>query len=286
MDLLASAAEQGRICALAATGQRYLMECAATQPDLFPPKPFAPGLFSSLALANSFSSPDATAEDLRVLLRTALWVFAADWQMDYVASTPGQVDELVRTCVRVAEGGDPATPLTTFLQGIRDDLAERPAYEELQRRWRDVLRRFVAAMAREWHWRAAGDKPALGEYLANAASAASSFVNLTHWIALGDPATLRHLDQLMDIGDEVQRVLRLLNDLAGYERDQEWGDLNALLLGATRAEVTDLIMNSVDVCRKRLDPLRGRCPGAVAYLERQIGFSTGFYGHGDYWGEL
>ena len=83
-----------------------------------------------------------------------------------------------------------------------------------------------------------------------------------------------------------QRYLRLLNDLATSGREREWGDLSALTLGAGRKEVIERMAGILGRCRALLEPLRAGSPRVAAYLERQIGFNTGFYGVADYWGEL
>ncbi len=56
-DQMSAAAEQGRICALAAKGQRDLAGVAASHPDLFPGRPFDAALFSTVAMTVAFSAP-------------------------------------------------------------------------------------------------------------------------------------------------------------------------------------------------------------------------------------
>jgi hypothetical protein len=110
-------------------------------------------------------------------------------------------------------------------------------------------------------------------------------VNVSHWIVSGDPAARVHLAELIAAGREEQRVLRLVNDLATYERDLKWADLNALMV-ADRDEVSRQLAVFVDRCRERLRPLEATCPREVAYLLRQIGFASGFYQVTDFWGSL
>ncbi|GIH29324.1 hypothetical protein Aph01nite_76340 [Acrocarpospora phusangensis] len=280
-----TAAEAGRTCALAAACERFLRERAAAYPELFPERPFGSRLYSMLALANAFGSPDALGpEDLRALLRASIWVFALDFQVDYVAKSAEDVARVTADCQAVAAGGDPATPLTRLLAEIRDEI---PAIR--RDGWRDLLSRTLEAMATEWAWRPSrreGAPPTVAEYLANSASATSSFVNLTHWLATGHPRVLAHLEEAMAASDAVQRVLRLVNDLAGEDRDHDWDDVNVLTLGIDRAEVIRLIGLLLAESGQVIEPLRTRCPEAADYLERQIGFSVGFYGTSDYWGDL
>jgi terpene synthase-like protein len=291
-DALREATGHGRIVALAVACQRDLSRCAEAYPLLFAAKPFDATLFGAVASANAFGAPWVAAEDLRIANRTALWIFGVDWLIDHVATSEAEVDDIVRRCVAVAEGGPP-TPgddLTRFLADIRDTLAEAPAFRELRSEWRAELARMLAAMAREWAWKSArsagGTAPSLEEYLENADNFGSSWVNVAHWIFTGDQRTLDHLEQLRAAGREVQRVLRLLNDLATYERDVGWGDLNALMLGVDRDGVTARVAASVDRCRELIKPLRSLSPEQAVYLERQVGYSRGFYGAADYWGAL
>ncbi|MEU6041117.1 terpene synthase family protein [Actinomadura sp. NPDC047616] len=292
-DQLQLAAEHGRICALAADCQRDLQDCVADHPSLFSGNPFDPRLVSGVALANAFGSPGATAAELRIACRASLWVFAADWLVDYVARTPEQVDAVADACLAVADGAPPTpdAPLARMLAEIRDEIAARPGFAAHREAWRAQLERYLAAMAREWAWvaaRTSGDAsaPTFDEYLDNADNFGSNLVNLSHWIFTSDAPALARLDELWAVGQEVQRVLRLLNDLATFRRDVEWGDLNALALGVSRDEVTARIGALVDRCRRMIEPLRASCPREASYLERQIGYSTGFYGRTDYWGEL
>ncbi|MEU7754796.1 terpene synthase family protein [Micromonospora sp. NPDC049171] len=288
-DQMALAAEQGRICALAAKGQRDLAERAAAYPDLFPARPFDPALFGNVAMAIAFGAPWCDLDQLRVTNRAVLWGFAVDWLVDHEARSRDEIDRLTAGCLAVAEGGSPAEDdsLGRFLAELRDELAAVPAYATHGAVWRSELRTMFDAMAREWDWKQSADTgvlPTLDEYLANAANLACTVVNVAHWIHSDDPATLAHLDALVAASDQVQRIIRLVNDLASFERDKRWGDLNALMVVPERADVERRITELVAYARDLLDPLRATCPVPADYLARQIGFSTGFYGSTDFWG--
>ncbi|SPT59915.1 terpene synthase family protein [Actinomadura madurae] len=313
-DELQRALEAGRTAALAADCQRDLQEWAASYPVLFSARPFDTRLFSTVALANAFGVPWESAERLRVATHASLWVFAADWIVDYMAETRSEVEAVTRECLAVSELREPdvspdpprddgtvataAIELARCLAGLQSELATTPAFDVHKGLWRDQLRRYLSAMAQEWEWKAASaaDRdaaaggasglPDFEQYLANADNFGSSLVNVAHWIFTGDERTLAHLDELWKVSEGVQRVLRLLNDLATYERDLTWGDLNSLMLGVDRATVAARIAEIVEDCRALLGPLRATCPREAAYLERQIGYSTGFYGVTDYWGTL
>lgn len=289
--MTATVAEQGRICALATHCTRDLQARAAAHPDLFDAKPFDAALFGAVSLANAFGSPDGAPAELEIANRTSLWIFALDWRIDYRATERRDVESIVDRCAATAAGAPPDDPLTGFLAEIRDRLAESPAYPEFHRVWADELRRMLDAMALEWTWKAGRAEtgawtPGFDDYLANADNFGSTFVNAGHWIHTSDRAALAGLGPLLEASREVQRVLRLLNDLATYERDVTWGDVNAMLLGADRADVERTIGELVERCRALFAPLREACPRETAYLERQIGYSMGFYGAGDYWGDL
>ncbi|HXA57746.1 MAG TPA: terpene synthase family protein [Streptosporangiaceae bacterium] len=291
---LESAADQGRICALSMTCLRDLQECCSAYPTLFPAKPMGPTVYSGVALANAFGSPWAAADQIRIAARTSMWVFAADWLVDYIAKSRDEIDVLVQGCAAVGEGAAPAedVPLQGFLAGLRDELAAGPGWAQLGPVWRDHLQRYLLASAREWEWKSAhacGDLaglPTFEEYLANADNYGSSLVNISHWIHNESVRTPDQLERLAVVSAEVQRVLRLLNDLVTYERDVTWGDLNGLMLGITRTEVSQRIGELVENCRKLIEPLTDSLPREASYLERQIGFSTGYYGMTDYWGSL
>ncbi|WP_021593201.1 terpene synthase family protein [Actinomadura welshii] len=293
-DPMRAAQGHGAVLAQAVRAARDLAACAEAYPDVFAVKPIDGTLFTAVACANAFGSPELSAARLRIANRTSLWIFGLDWLVDHVATTREEIDDLNRRCLAVADGGDPAAGdgLARFLADIRDEVAASPAFAGLRDDWRGQLVRLLEAGAREVEWKASassGDRsalPSFEDYLDNADNYGSAWVNISHWIVNGDAATLANADRLQVISREVQKILRLLNDLATLERDKAWNDLNAQLLGADADTLTARIEEIVRRCNTLLEPLRGECPAAVDYLERQIGYSTGFYGTSDYWGSL
>jgi signal transduction histidine kinase len=290
---LAAATEQGRICALAARGQRDLQQRVAVYPRLFPNPPVDDAMLSALALSTAFIAPWCTAQQLRIANRASLWVTAEDWQIDNVATSLDEVTSTISTCLAVADGATPAADdeLGQFLAEIRDELATVAAFAETQPLWREEVRRMLTADAREWRWRAArtadeAQLPTFAEYLGNADNYGATFVNVSHWIATGDAQTVNLLPELIAASREVQQILRLVNDLASYERDVKSGDLNALLLGVDRDEIARQVTARIAGCRDLLDTLAGTCPQQATYLGREIGFTTGFYHGTDFWGSL
>ncbi|WP_329100673.1 terpene synthase [Micromonospora sp. NBC_01699] len=285
------------IGALTIAAQRDLTDRVRAYPELFAGEPFDAALVGAVAYATACNATWATPADLRVANRAALWIFALDWQVDTLAVAVEQVDELVAGCLAVADGAvpDPGAPLAGFLADIRDELVAAPAYPEHASLWRAELGRTLAAMAREWRWksaRAAGDEsglPDVDTYLDAADNTGLAWVNLSHWLRTGERDCLDALDGLRGAGRQVQQVLRLVNDLATYDRDVAWGggDLNVLMLGVDRNWVTGRIGELVDQCLDLLTPLHPGCPRQASYLARQLGFVTRFYGGGaDFWGRL
>ncbi|MFK3978973.1 terpene synthase family protein [Micromonospora sp. NPDC050397] len=290
--------ELAAVGALTVAGQRDLAGRVRAHPDLFAPAPFDAALIGGVAYATACNATGATSAEIRVANRAALWVFALDWQVDTVATAVERVDEIVAGCLAVADGDvpDPGLPLAGFLAEIRDELAtSSAAYAGYRSLWREELRRTLVAMAREWDWKsgratgAGAVLPDLETYLDCADNTGLAWVNLCHWLRTGGPDCLDRLDELRAVGGQVQRVLRLVNDLATYDRDVAWGpgDLNVLMLGVDRAEVTRRVGDLVDGCVRLLAPLRAACPDQASYLARQLGYVTRFYDSGvDFWGEL
>jgi hypothetical protein len=296
-DPIANAAQAGRISAVVLACDLDLRACAADHPDLFPPKPFGPKVFAGIAMANAFGSPEATVDQLRMATRSSLWFFALDFIIDKKARRWTEVNDVVTGCLAVAGGRSPAPgdSLQSLLAGLRDELFTVARLPYMRAVWTEELKRTLEAQRLEWEWKAAmkiaGDQaspPTLDEYLANADNFGSCWVNVAHWTYTGFTGSPADLEELREASRAVQRVLRLLNDDATIGRDRSWGegDLNALMLGLDHGQLTEHIARHTDMCKKAIDSLRTRCPEQARYLERQIGYSKGFYAGADYWGEL
>ncbi|MBQ1027529.1 terpene synthase family protein [Micromonospora sp. C95] len=287
--------EQARVCALAVTLDRDLHEVVTRHQNLFAARPFDAALISGIAMSVAFTAPEYAGNQLRLTARTVLWVFAADWQFDHLAQTDDDVQALVASCITAANG-DPCAdgnPLALLLAEIRDELVSAPAFAAIGPMWRDELGRMVAAMAQEWRWKTAYRTPqdprravpTLDQYLANADNAAVVLVSVTHWAQLGDQDCLDHVDELKTASREVQRAIRLINDLGTSSRDLQWGDLNALML-VSRTEVTARLNAVIQSCHELIEPLETTCPRQAAFLRRQLSFTAGFYQVSDFWGSL
>ncbi|GIJ21972.1 terpene synthase family protein [Micromonospora lutea] len=294
-DTLAAAldhtAEQGRICSVATRGQRDLQDRVASYPALFPDPPVDGAMLSALAMSTAFIAPWCTATELRTANRTSLWVTAEDWRIDSEITSLDEATATVTACLAVAAGDAPAAgdQLTQFLADIRDDLAATPLFPRLGHLWQEELRRMLDAELREWQWRADHhtsmvDLPSASEYLANAAGYGATWVNISHWIATSAVETEEQLVGLVRASYEVEKVLRLVNDLASYQRDVKGGDLNILMLGVDEDEVREQAIEQAKRCQQLLDPLAEVSPQQVTYLQRVLGFTTGFYHGTDFWG--
>lgn len=283
-------AEQGRICSVATRGHRDLQERVASYPALFPDPPVDGAMLSALAMSTAFIAPWCTAAELRTANRTSLWVTAEDWRIDSEIISLEEATATVAACLAVAEGGAPAADdqLTQFLADIRDDLTVTPGFARLGHLWRDELRRMLDAELREWQWRANSASgtalPSADEYLANAAGYGATWVNISHWIATDAVETEEQLAALATASYAVEKVLRLVNDLASYKRDVKGGDLNILMLGLDEEQVRKQAVDQADQCQKLLDPLTKVSPRQVAYLRRVLDFTVGFYHGTDFWG--
>lgn len=301
---------------LAPEVERDLRARMAAHPELFPEAPMGP-VAGRLSKAIAYGAPWHTAAELRASARTSLWIFAVDWLVDHRATDAAEVAGIVERCTAVADGRAAVDPLTRFLADLRADLAaESPAFAEYEPVWREELLRMLHAMRREWHWkarlgrdaaRAGGARPSAADadadadadddrdpvpttldgYLAIADNFGSAWVNVAHWIAVGDAAVFAHLDVLRRASRVVQCALRLLNDLATGDRETVWNDINAVALGVPVESVRARIDDLADETERILAPLRRDCPQGANYLSQQFQWSRDFYGRGhDYWGSL
>ncbi|TDB98605.1 hypothetical protein [Actinomadura sp. 7K534] len=284
---LPAATPSGAICAVAGQAGRETQRWAERYGRLFSAKPFDPTLYNTVCLCTAFSAPWATSDELQLTNRTAVWGFGVDWRIDYVATSRAEVDDVVAGCLAVADGEPPADDdLMLSLADIRDGLAESPAFPALLPAWRDQLARFLHAMAHEWDWRSAGKRPTLAEYLDNSDNFGFSFAFLSQWISASPPPGEADIAAIQAASWAAQRAGRLINDIGSYERDVEWGDLNALLLDVGRDEIDRHVAELTGRFREVVVPLREDHPRLAYYLERQIDFCIGFYGETDYWGTL
>ncbi len=293
-DLL-DGTEFGRVGALAGAGARDLAQVAAKFPGLFPRRPFDPAMFGAVALAGASSAPWLDHTRICLVNRMSLWLFGLDLRAE--AMGPTEVDALVRRCHRVADGGDPepGDELTELLAVVRAELAgAAPAGTARLAVWRDALGRTLAAVAREQAWLAAlrstqqaqpgQPRPGPEEYLDNAASTGFSVVFSTLWLTETTAAQAYMAPALAGAVAAAERVLRLVNDLGGYDRDVAADDLNVLRLGLTRAELAGQIEESTDRMMTLLHSVRLDQPRLASYVERQVGYAMGLYGVGDFWG--
>jgi hypothetical protein len=246
-------------------------------PALFSERSCGQTLLRTLAFANAFSAPDVPAEQLCVTNRASLWNFAADFLFDTRVANRAEAAELAQRCLSAANGAPPGCDASRFLADIRGDLSAGKGFDCLGERWCEELRRMLDAMVREREWIAA--PPTVEDYLPTAAASIGfSFVLLSHWIVTGDD--FRYADEVIAAAHHVELVLRVINDLGTYQRDLSDGDLNALCLGVTRADLTTRLENLL--AGLDLDSVRRTHPGLAVFMDRQVGFNLGFYRMSDY----
>jgi len=287
------ATEVGRICGVAARAQRDLLRQTRRYPELFDRPGFDTSLLATVTLANAFSAPWHDAEELRPLNRTTLWAFALDWQVDVATTDRAELVELNHRCLAVADGGTPADgdELGEFLASVRDDLSNQASFAQLRTVWREELRRTLAAMIQEWEWKMAPrhDPPGwpvtVTQYLGNADNLGSSFVHMAHWIATGGPEATGHIDAVLSASRAAQEVIRVLNDIATFDRDVTWGDLNLLRLDGGPEAAGPALDHLLARHRGRVRALRPVHGRFAMFLDRQVEFCRGFYPVADYWGE-
>ncbi|WP_327092425.1 terpene synthase family protein [Nonomuraea sp. NBC_01738] len=279
---LDEAVRTGRSCAVAVSCARALTEHARSYPRLFPPALFDTGLFTSIGLVSAFGSPHAGADELIVVSRAALLVFALDHHFDLAEA--GQVHDLVETCLAAADGAPPGNAAAELVTDLRTQLASRASLTHLHTLWREQLHRFLQAQLHSWGWRTEGRLPGtLPAYMAIADGCGSALVNLSHWIATADSAALAVLEHLQQAGAEVQNYLRLLNDLATATREAD-RDINALALGFPLEQITHAMDAHAARALELICAVDDQAPREALYLRRQLAFNTGFYQGADYWG--
>ncbi|MQY06262.1 terpene synthase family protein [Actinomadura macrotermitis] len=313
--------EAGRPGALRTRLERDLRACMAEYPELFnaarfPDRPFR-AIADLVARAVSAAGPGCTLEQLRVPARASMWVLAADALIHTQSVYLTEILAIVRRCMEVAHGAEPGPddPLARFLADLYRETAATPAFAEpgpvgaaLGSAWREELRRMLHAMACEWEWKAlrgivlaterdtgrdavdrqVGGLPpvTLEEYLRIAPNMGTSWVNLTYWITVGDPRSLRHLPPLRRASELIQQILRLATDLASHRPGRLSTEVHALLLadaGVVRTRARDLSLEADQI----LGSLAAGCPRSVAYLRWQLDYGAGRYGAvPDYRGQL
>ncbi|TDD13617.1 terpene synthase family protein [Nonomuraea diastatica] len=278
----------GGLSARAAECARDLRRTAACHPELFDTGDFAdtPGQVANMMV---YGTPRHGPNVLRSPSQLALWIFPLDAAIDRDATQRSQVRAIVEACKDVIAGDDPHTPLARLLADIRDDLAHAPAFGHLGPVWRTESAAMLDAMAREWEWKTAARQaaaaPTLEEYLGNAANFGSTCVGVCRLISTDEPeATREHLPAIIDAANATQRVMRLVNDLRTFERDCQWTDLNARMLGLDEHALLELITEERQACDLVLDRLAQSCPGVAGDLRHQMMTTWGFYLNGsDFW---
>ncbi len=281
LDGLRAGMEIGRTTAMAARAQRLLAaELRALPGDAIV---FDEAMLSLLAQVGAHAAGWLPLDRLHVVNRASLWIFAVDWLVDRQSDSVARVDEVIARNISVLEGQPARDAVAGLLAATRTAVATGgallPAFD-------DEARRVLVAMRREWDWRE-GPTPSPDTYMSNMDSIGLRFAFVT--LLAVDGATGADWQPgpgtLSAAADATARVLRMVNDLAGFERERAFGDVNLLALGPTAAQVRETIRaetaRTVRLLARQPRPRR-RFAG---YLERVLGFNIGLYSTTDYWGE-
>jgi hypothetical protein len=286
---VASSAEgHGMLCASAIACLRHIEDYPTRYWRLFPPEGFPSTVFSATAMVTAFTSPGTPPAQLRVAVRSAIWVFAADWLVDHVAQSTQDIRMLAEDCLDAVAPAPSTQGRSDLAQLLReqvyDEIATASAFPAVQDLWRTELRRYWASCQHEWEWGRLGRGAAatLDDYLADTDNFGSMVVNLSHWITQIPAHRTDCIPLLLDVSRIVQRILRLLNDLATHHREHGTGDVNAILLGFTPSEVNDRITTLIDEFDTAVAVHDSCCPEQAQYLRRQTHWCRGFYSATDF----
>ena len=225
--------EAGAICARAGRSQRDMREWAETYPGLFSAKPFDAALYSTLSLAMAFGGPWFDAEQLRMANKVSLWAFGLDWLVDYVATSPAEVEEIARRCLDVAAAPrrSPATTSPACSPTSATSSPPRPRSPSSGRSGATSWSACWAGCSRSGAGRPTRSRRPSRSISPTPTTSASPSSSPPTGSMSRAPARSRTSTRVREAAWAVQRVIRLLNDLGTYERDVAWGDLNVLLLG-------------------------------------------------------
>lgn len=280
LDGLRASTEIGRTTATAVRAQRLLAaELEALADEV---TGLDASMLSVLTQVGAHAAGWLPLDRLHVVNRASLWIFAVDWLVDRHADSVARVDDVVARNIEVLEG----RPARDGVAGLLDATRTAVANGALLPDFDDEARRVLGAMRREWDWRD-GPAPSPDTYMSNVDSIGLRFAFVT--LLAVDGATRADWrpgpGTLSAATDATARVLRMINDLAGFERERAFGDVNLLALGPPAAQVREAIR--ADTARTvRLLARQPRSRRRWAdYLERVLGFNTGLYGTTDYWGE-
>ena len=179
-----------------------------------------------------------------MLLRSknTLWALALDDMIDDGAVTEIALLTALGELDVVASGHEtsPVHPIAQCLDTIREELSQYPNYELIHPLWASALARVIDGMMFEYWGRggpAASSMPDLAEYMYFARSSiALTLVWMAGLILEPEPCRGEAASQLFQLAERCAVPMRLANDLAGFDREDAAGELNALRIVIAQLE--------------------------------------------------
>jgi hypothetical protein len=268
------------VAAVAVVVQREADAWAARYPGLW-----NPALSTPLALTYALTVPWRRADELRLAVRFSHWLFWADDAVE-AAERDSDVGALVERSGAVAAGACPSAgdALGQALADIRRELVAKPLWPALGARWRESLvdtltgygtqRPMARAVARGL------PTPSSQEYLS--LPIGYEVCRVCFWLSAEDHTVLEHLDTLSIAIGDVDRALRIANDLRTHERERDRLDINLVKLGTDPATAARWMTDAITRADAVLQPLADRRVRAAVEISRHMRFVVGLYGATDY----
>jgi len=242
-----------------------------------------------IAFGEAVIGPWATADQLRLTGRMAVWAYALDDYVEREIVELDQLDAFFDRCNTVVRTGRPddGHPLLTALSAWQQDLVQLPGYPPLAAVWEQKFDSCLRGHRYDWvvGWaREEGNAPGsdVAEYLDHADSSAVGQVHVPRWVTYGGEELPERLDVLVAALDDASVATRLANDLATIARERtEIAQNNVLMYGVTEDWVRDELADRMAAIRRRLEPLVAANFRPAVGLVRLAEWSVGIYTRDD-----
>jgi hypothetical protein len=241
---------------------------------------------AGIAFGEAVIAPWASAKELRLTGRMAVWGYALDDHVEREVTEPDELDAFFDRCNAVVRTGnrDDGHPLLAALSTWQQEIAALPGYPALAHVWQEKFASCLRGHRYDWvvgraRERGEAPDPDVGEYLDHADSSAVGQVQVPRWIVYGGEELPARLDVLVPALDDISVATRLANDLSTIARERdEPGANNVLMYGVSEDWVRDEIAGRVAAVRQRLAPLAEEnflpAAGLVRYAEWCVGIYT------------
>jgi hypothetical protein len=242
----------------------------------------------AIAFGEAVVGPWATAEQLRVTGRMAVWAYALDDHVEREITGLAALDEFFARCSAIVHtgGSDDGHPLLSALSAWQQELTALPGYPALAPVWREAFDACLSGHRYDWvvGWaRDLGELPATDatEYLEHSDSSAVGQVHVPRWVVYGGAELPSRLDVLRPALTDVMVATRLANDLSTFERERaEPGQNNLLMYGVSADWVQAEIGRRLASVHTRLEPLVAADFRPAVGLVRLADWCVGIYaGH-------